>query len=87
MSVWTTKSTVGEVLAEAGIEITEHDKVTPALEQQLEEDESITVQKAYEVTLIDGGKEKKVWSTSTTVADFLKKENIQLNEFDRLEGQ
>ncbi len=30
---------------------------------------------------------RKYWSTSTTVADFLKKEDIQLNEFDRLEGK
>ena len=52
--------------------------------KQLGKDNSITVQKAFEVTLNDGGEEKKVWSTSTTVADFLKRENIQLNEDDRL---
>ena len=77
--------TVGEVLAEAGIEVTEHDVVSPGLQEQLGEDNSITVQKAFEVTLNDGGEEKKVWSTSTTVADFLKRENIQLNDDDRLE--
>ena len=32
----------------------------------------------------DGGAQKNVWSTSTTVADFLKRENIQLNDDDRL---
>ncbi|MBE1556193.1 G5 and 3D domain-containing protein [Sporosarcina limicola] len=85
-SVWTTDSKVEHVLAEAGITITEHDEVSPALHEQLGEGDGITVQKAFEVTLDDGGKEKKVWSTSTTVAGLLKRENIQLNEDDRLEG-
>ncbi|MEK5040576.1 ubiquitin-like domain-containing protein [Sporosarcina sp. FSL K6-3457] len=83
-SIWTTSSTVEEVLAIAGIEITEYDDVHPGLSGQLEKDNRITVQKAFEVTLSDGGEEKNVWSTSTTVADFLKRENIQLNEDDRL---
>ena len=34
-----------------------------------------------------GKKRRSVWSTSTTVADFLKRENIQLNDFDRLEAK
>jgi uncharacterized protein YabE (DUF348 family) len=83
-SVWTTDNKVNDVLAEAGIEVAEHDEVSPALNNQLGKDNSITVQKAFEVTLSDGGEEKKVWSTSTTVADFLKRENIHLNEDDRL---
>ena len=45
----------------------------------------IAIEKAFEVTLVDGKEETKVWSTSTTVADFLKQQNIQLNEFDRVE--
>nr|WP_218624976.1 G5 and 3D domain-containing protein [Sporosarcina sp. E16_3] len=83
-SIWTTNDKVEEVLAEAGIEITEYDVVNPVLEEQLGKENSITVQKAFEVTLNDGGEEKKVRSTSTTVADFLKRENIHLNDDDRL---
>ncbi len=71
-------------MAEAGIEITEYDVVNPVLDEQLGKENSITVQKAFEVTLNDGGEEKKVRSTSTTVADFLKRENIHLNDDDRL---
>ncbi|WP_322555743.1 ubiquitin-like domain-containing protein [Sporosarcina beigongshangi] len=85
--IWTTGSTVGEVLAIAGIELTEHDTVSPSLSAKLEADNKITVRKAFEVTLNDGGVEKSVWSTSTTVADFLKRENIQLNDDDRLTGK
>ena len=35
--------------------------------------------------MVDGGKQKQVWSTSTTVADFLKQQGIKLNELDRVE--
>ena len=38
ISIWTTKSKVEEVLAEAGIEITEHDVVNPGLHEQLGEE-------------------------------------------------
>ncbi|KXH86837.1 G5 and 3D domain-containing protein [Sporosarcina sp. HYO08] len=86
-SIWTTGKTVGEVLAAAGIEITQDDAVEPSINEQLANNTGITVQKAFEVTLNDGGNERKVWSTSTTVADFLKKENIQLDEDDRLDGK
>ena len=73
-----------DVLADADIDITEHDRISPALDEELGVDNLITIEKAFEVTLDDGGEEKKIWSTSTTVADFLKRENIHLNEDDRL---
>lgn len=82
--IWTTDRKVGDILAAAGIDLTEHDKVMPNLDENLEEDLRINVQKAFQLTLIDGGNEKQMWSTSTTVADFLKRENIQLNEHDKL---
>ncbi|MGN7388803.1 ubiquitin-like domain-containing protein [Sporosarcina sp. SAFN-015] len=82
--IWTTDRKVGDILAAAGMDLTEHDKVMPNLDENLEDDLRINVQKAFQLTLIDGGNEKQMWSTSTTVADFLKRENIQLNEHDKL---
>ncbi|MFC5603615.1 ubiquitin-like domain-containing protein [Sporosarcina koreensis] len=82
--IWTTDQNVGVILAEAGIELTEHDEVTPNLNENLGEDLHINIQKAFQLTLINGGNEKQMWSTSTTVADFLRKENIRLNEHDKL---
>jgi uncharacterized protein YabE (DUF348 family) len=82
--IWTTDRNVGNILALADINLSEHDKVTPNLNEDLDEDQRINIQKAFQLTLIDGGKEKQMWSTSTTVADFLKRENIQLNEHDKL---
>lgn len=86
ISVWTTKRTVGEVLDEAGIELTEYDKTSPDRQARLKDDSNITVEKAYEFTFIDGVEEKKYWSTKTTVDEFLAREDIQMNEFDRIEG-
>ncbi|TWT02161.1 DUF348 domain-containing protein [Planococcus sp. CPCC 101016] len=86
-SAWTTENTVSEILTKANIEITKHDKVSPALEEQVDEETTISVEKAYEVTIQDGLEEKKVWSTSTTVADFLKQHEISLGELDRVENE
>jgi uncharacterized protein YabE (DUF348 family) len=81
----TTANQVSEVLAEARIEVSEHDKLTPTLDAKVGPDANIAIEKAFKVTLKDGVNVKKVWSTSTTVADFLKQQEIQLNEFDRVE--
>ena len=86
-SAWTTENTVSEILAKANVELTKHDKVSPALDEQVDEETTISVQKAYEVTIQDGLEEKKVWSTSTTVADFLKQHKISLGELDRVEKE
>ncbi|TAA69714.1 DUF348 domain-containing protein [Planococcus salinarum] len=86
-SAWTTSNTVEDILAKAGIEVTEHDKVTPALNEEVDANTAISVEKAYEVTILDGLEEKKVWSTSTTVADFLKQHKITLSDLDRVEKE
>ncbi|ALS80170.1 ubiquitin-like domain-containing protein [Planococcus kocurii] len=86
-SAWTTKNTVSEILETAKIELTKHDKVTPALDEQVNEDTKISVEKAYEVTIQDGVEEKKVWSTSTTVANLLKENQVTLGKLDRVESE
>ncbi|WP_142830613.1 G5 and 3D domain-containing protein [Planococcus soli] len=86
-SAWTTENTVSEILAKANVELTKHDKVSPALEEQVDEETTISVEKAYEVTIKDGLEEKKVWSTSTTVADLLKQHEITVGKLDRVENE
>ena len=81
----TTDDLVSEILAKANVTVTEHDAITPAADAEVGPENKIAIEKAFGVTLLDGDKVKKVWSTSTTVADFLKQHNIQLNEFDRVE--
>jgi uncharacterized protein YabE (DUF348 family) len=84
-TIHTTANQVSEVLAEAKINVSEHDKLLPGLNAKVGSDANIAIDKAFQVTLIDGVNEKKIWSTSTTVADFLKQQKIQMNEFDRVE--
>ncbi|GGI18365.1 G5 and 3D domain-containing protein [Gottfriedia solisilvae] len=83
--IMTTAQTVQELLSEEKIKVNQDDVIMPALTTPLEENEEITYEKAFPLVLNDGGKPKKVFSTSTTVADFLDKQNITLNEYDRVE--
>lgn len=83
-SIWTIERTVEKVLDEAGIELAKHDQVEPALTEELDGANTITIDKAYQFTLVDGGKKKKYWSTSTTVGDFLKAEKIKVGKLDKL---
>ncbi|KYG91066.1 hypothetical protein A0U40_16785 [[Bacillus] sp. KCTC 13219] len=86
-SVWTTEKIVKNILEEANIEVTEHDKISQSLTTEIEADNKIDIQKAFQLTLVDGLEERQVWSTSTTVANFLKQQEIQLGEFDRVENK
>ncbi|KGR89179.1 hypothetical protein CD30_17580 [Ureibacillus massiliensis 4400831 = CIP 108448 = CCUG 49529] len=84
-SIWTTESKVKDILEEANIEVSEADELSLALDENVV-DNKIDIQKAFQVTLVDGLEERQVWSTSTTVANFLKQQDIQLNELDRVEN-
>jgi uncharacterized protein YabE (DUF348 family) len=84
-TVWTTATTVAQLLKEQKIAFKEHDKVFPRPEARIKHNLKVQVKTAFPVTYIDGGKEQKVWSTSTTVADFLVQHGIQLNQLDRVE--
>ena len=84
--VWTTENLVKNILKEAKIEVSEHDALAQGLDAEVEADNKIDIQKAFQVTLVDGRETRQVWSTSTTVANFLKQQGIQLNEFDRVEN-
>ncbi len=84
-TIHTTADLVNKVLEQAKIKVSEHDKLSPGLNAKVGSDSNIAIEKAFQVTLIDGVNEKKIWSTSTTVADFLKQQEIQMNEFDRVE--
>ncbi|WP_153723273.1 G5 and 3D domain-containing protein [Sporosarcina cascadiensis] len=84
--MWTTEQTVQDVLKTANIEVSTHDQIEPALASSVSANQPITIEKAFQVTVKDGGKESSHWSTSTTVADFLREQNIRLNELDKVVG-
>lgn len=80
----TTADRVSDILAQAGVEVTEYDQIAPAADAEVGQLNEISIAKAYQVKLIDGTEEKLVWSTSTTVADFLKQNSIHLSKLDRV---
>jgi uncharacterized protein YabE (DUF348 family) len=84
-TVWTTADTVAQFLTEQKVTVNEYDKVIPKSEAKINKGMKISFQKAFPLLLVDGGKEQKVWSTSTTVADFLVQQGITLNQLDRVE--
>ncbi|MFC7787240.1 MULTISPECIES: G5 and 3D domain-containing protein [unclassified Rossellomorea] len=83
--VWTTADTVKELLSENEIKVGEHDKVQPGLSEKVTGNMNVKIDTAFSLKLVNGGKEQKVWSTSTTVADFLKQQGITLKKSDRVE--
>ncbi len=86
-SLWTTEKLVKNILEEANIEVAENDLVSIGLDTEVGADNKIDIQKAFQVTLVDGLEERQVWSTSTTVANFLKQQEISLGEFDRIDKE
>ncbi|MDQ0157790.1 uncharacterized protein YabE (DUF348 family) [Robertmurraya andreesenii] len=83
--IWTTAKTVEAFLKEQNISLSEHDKVQPTVDTKVKHNLIVQIDRAFSVTVLDGGAEKQVWSTSTTVADFLLQQGITLNELDRVE--
>ncbi|MES9727706.1 MULTISPECIES: ubiquitin-like domain-containing protein [Bacillus] len=83
-TIWTTDQTVGALLKNEKIDIGKHDQVTPGKNDKLKKDMNLVVQQAFQVSLNDGGKDKKVWTTSTTVADFLKQQELKLKKHDKI---
>jgi uncharacterized protein YabE (DUF348 family) len=83
-SLWTTEKLVKNILEEANIEVAEHDVLSVGLDTEVGADNKIDIQKAFQLTLVDGLEERQVWSTSTTVANFLKQQEINLGEYDRV---
>jgi len=82
---WTAADTVEDFLKEQNIVLNEHDKLNLNPDAKLKQDLKIAIQRAFPLKLVVGGKEQDVWSTSTTVADFLSQQGITLNEMDRVE--
>ena len=84
-TVWTTAETVKEFLKEQKISLNEHDKVNQKQNNDIKNNMEIVVHTAFPLTLVDAGSKKELWSTSTTVADFLKQQEISLTKLDRVE--
>lgn len=85
--VWSTADTVDELLKDQNLSVKEQDKITPSKNTKLKANMEVAIDKAFSLKLVVGGDEKQVWSTSTTVADFLKQQGVKLNDLDRVEPE
>ncbi|NEU32532.1 DUF348 domain-containing protein [bacterium LRH843] len=84
-SVWTTAENVEQFIEELEIDYKEHDLIEPALDKEISNNMNVVYEPAFQVELTSDGEERVLWTTSTTVADFLEKENVSLGELDRVE--
>lgn len=83
--VTTFKMNVNSVLNENSIELYEKDKIEPALDAKLLENEIITIKRAKEINVYVDGQVLKIKSAEPTVGDMILVEGIELSELDRIE--
>lgn len=83
---WTSTKTIEELLKELEVKVQEHDKINYEVQSPIDDNMNITIEHAFPVVVEDGTeKGEKLWTTSTTVADFLTQNDIILGELDRIE--
>jgi resuscitation-promoting factor RpfB len=70
-TVRTLAPTVGQVLAEEGITVGDHDMVVPSLSSSVERGSAISVRYGRPVTVTVDGKASTMWTTATTVDEAL----------------
>ncbi|MBM0067805.1 G5 and 3D domain-containing protein [Alkalicoccobacillus gibsonii] len=84
-TVWTTQEDVKGLLDELSIEYKEHDELEPQVDTAITDNMNVQYDSAFLVTLKSDGEEQDIWTTSTTVADFLDREDVELGDLDRVE--
>lgn len=83
--LWTTAKTVQDFLDDENITMKKHDQINYSLEDEISENMKLTIERSFPLVLKDGNGEEEVWSTSTTVADLLKQQDVALGNQDRVE--
>jgi resuscitation-promoting factor RpfB len=72
--------TVAAVLEEEGVELGEHDVVTPSLDSEVREGSRIAVQIARPLDLTVDGKESRHWVTATSVATAMDQIGVRVED-------
>lgn len=84
-TVETFSRTVEELLDEKGIRLHPRDRVTPDRRTVLKQYNRIDIQKAFEVTIIDGNKRSLIVTATVPVRELLAEEGFELGPYDRIE--
>ena len=82
--VKTHANTVRELLSEQNINLNQHDLVKPGLDAKVTDKMKVDYLEAKEVSLTVDGKEKTIWTTAKTVEQFVKEQQLTLNEHDSI---
>ncbi|MBM7555170.1 G5 and 3D domain-containing protein [Thalassobacillus pellis] len=80
----TTKKSVGSFFKEQKLSFKKQDEISHKMDAPIKAGMKIEIATALQVTINDGGKEKKVWTTAENVEELLKEQGIKLNELDEL---
>ncbi len=84
IEVSTISSEPEKILEEQEIEIGEYDRVEAPSEDNLKSGEIITVHRAREIRVVDGGQEAIRYTTENTLEDILAELDIELNSRDQV---
>lgn len=76
--------TVNDIFVELDIPFKKQDYISPSLDTEVTDDMEIQFITAHQVVLTIDGNQEKVWTTTNTVADFLKEQNIAVKDHDEL---
>ncbi|WP_099158909.1 G5 and 3D domain-containing protein [Virgibacillus ndiopensis] len=81
---FTTLDTVGDFLADNKLSFSEHDEVSQERDDAIKDGLKVSVSLGFKVAINDGGNERKVWANGGTVKELIHKNNITLNELDKI---
>lgn len=83
---YTTLDTVEDFLIDHNLNVTNRDELSHDLGDKIEEGMHLDINKAFQVTLVNGGKKEKLWTTGGTVKQFLNDNqvNYSKNSNDKL---
>lgn len=81
---YTTVDTVGDFFDEVGLELTKHDVLSHDQSEAIQPEMDIVVDRAFEITVVDGKKERSYWTIEKTVDEFLEDNEIELTKLDKI---
>ncbi len=81
----TVSRTVEEVLDEVDLELHSQDKISPGTDEFISRNDNIEILKAFPVLVNADNGIERVWTTTSTVEELLKEEDLELREYDEVE--
>lgn len=81
---YTTADNIAEFLDSEEFEFNKHDDLSFDINDDITTGLNMTVKQAFQVTINDGGKETKVWTTGGLVSDILEEQDVTFNKHDKV---